>query len=166
MLLCAKIGEINNIICQCRNCKQTQTKSQSKKFGSGGSKAILEKTGGKCWYCGVKLTDNSRINDPNLSVKQKATMFTIDHYKPITEKGSRRGFTNLLPCCNKCNNLKGRGSQEWLRAQLIFIQNKWPRFNHTQYQFLLNHGTKLESFGEYIFYFEEYNLSVEDKNGE
>ena len=151
MLLCAKTSEINT-------AKNRNTYAQKKKFGSGGAKAILEKTGGKCWYCGVVLTDNSRINDPKLSVKHKATMFTIDHYVPMATGGSRTKSTNLLPCCNQCNNFKGRGSQEWLRTKLLFIKNSWPKFTHHQYEFLVNHGIHLEAFGKYTFFFEEYKL--------
>lgn len=145
---------------------ERNTFAQKKKFGSGGAKAILEKTGGKCWYCGVILTDNSKINS-NLPDKLKRTMFTIDHIIPMAKGGNRFKFSNLVPCCNYCNNTKGCSSNEYLRMRLLFYKNNWPIFTAHLYEFLVSKGINLDRFGEYIFFFEENNLlALEEKSGD
>lgn len=148
--------------CHCSECIRTtrnnRTYAQTRKFGAGGSQAILDKTNGHCWYCGVILTDNKEINNPKLSTKAKRTMFTIDHIVAMAKGGSRGRNENLVPCCNYCNNLKGSGDYDFLRMQLLFIKNHWPTFSHRHYEFLIEHGINLAKFGKYVFYFEEKNL--------
>ena len=51
-----------------------------------------KKCGGRCWYCGA--------------LPAPGEIITIDHAKPRS-RGGLSWDDNLLPACNRCNNLKG-----------------------------------------------------------
>lgn len=53
---------------------------------------ILELSDYKCFYC---RADFSNLNQP-----------TIDHIRPLSKGGSNLK-SNLIACCEKCNNSKG-----------------------------------------------------------
>lgn len=61
-------------------------------------KNLLQRTGGKCFYCGVRLFKKRKGH------RAKAT---IDHYIPKAEGGSN-ARENLVPACSSCNKEKGR----------------------------------------------------------
>ena len=54
-------------------------------------KRILDKTGGKCFYCEKPL---------------QISEMTIDHFIPKLKGGSNT-IDNFVPSCDKCNRLKG-----------------------------------------------------------
>ena len=58
--------------------------------------AVLAKTGGKCFYCGVSLAVRG----------SGATKYHCDHAFPLVRGGSDDP-ANLLPACAKCNGRKG-----------------------------------------------------------
>ena len=51
----------------------------------------MGKCAGRCWYCGT-LPEPDRL--------------TVDHAKPKS-LGGKNYDSNLLPACERCNNLKG-----------------------------------------------------------
>ena len=75
-------------------------------------KLIFEKTGGKCLYCGVDLTN---------------TKWQADHFHPIIrhpEKGiclypKLDTIDNLFPSCAPCNNFKSSLSIEGYRYRVL-----------------------------------------------
>ena len=63
---------------------------------------VFWKTRGKCFYCEKEF---SGIHDPG---------FTIEHLIPIS-KGGQDEFSNVFPCCKKCNSSRGNlPLYEWL----------------------------------------------------
>ena len=61
-----------------------------------------------CFYCGKKLTTNNA---------------TYDHIIPIC-KGGKTTESNIVRCCNKCNNIKGG----YTVSELIDVLNKRLRW--------------------------------------
>lgn len=69
---------------------------------------LREKQGGKCCYCGVKMTPP--VNRTKRR-GQPATMETLEHLCRLADGGGNRR-DNLALACYSCNN--GRGSLDWL----------------------------------------------------
>lgn len=72
---------------------------------------ILEKTGGKCWYCGDKVVLGALAADKiipglQLTPAQKRRKFHVDHKIPRS-RGGTDNFENLVPSCALCNASKG-----------------------------------------------------------
>jgi 5-methylcytosine-specific restriction endonuclease McrA len=66
-------------------------------------KRLEQDWGAFCFYCHRPLT----------WVWGKDSFFTIDHYIPKAEGGTDE-YNNLVPCCDRCNNLKGDTKpEEW-----------------------------------------------------
>lgn len=64
---------------------------------------VFKKNKGKCIYCEQEFRD---IYDPR---------FTIEHLIPIS-KGGPDIFSNVFPCCRKCNSNRGSMQlNDWLR---------------------------------------------------
>lgn len=53
--------------------------------------AVWAKSGGQCWYCGVMTNPFEN--------------FHADHIHPVIDGGTN-DLTNLVPCCQRCNNEK------------------------------------------------------------
>ena len=66
--------------------------------------AVLEKTGGLCWYCGEELI--------------KLFNSSLDHVIPRAHGGDS-SFRNIVPCCKPCNVLKSDKDLEEFR--LLFF---------------------------------------------
>ena len=70
---------------------------------------ILSKTGGKCFYCGCKLNDET---------------LTRDHFLPVLrgkfgkKYPERDVLTNMVPSCQPCNQYKDDLSIEELRDKV------------------------------------------------
>jgi hypothetical protein len=62
---------------------------------------VWDKSGGRCWYCGVQT--NPFIN------------FRVDHVVPVADNGTNE-LSNLVPCCHDCNASKGAKHVEAFRA--------------------------------------------------
>lgn len=67
--------------------------------GSKVRAAVWEKTGGRCWYCGVQTIPWRN--------------FCIDHVVDGIDD-----LENVVPCCRRCNGRKGKRGVEHLRAIL------------------------------------------------
>ena len=149
------------------------TRSQIKKFGGINIvKKVLNKTKGKCWYCGIVLLPTK--NKTTLEYQNK--MLSFDHLNPKSKEG-KNTYYNLVPACCSCNNKKANGGINFLRTKLLFKKNNWPEFSLTLYEFLCSKGIELhnitlydlnsDKYEKYTFFFEQNNLVVsEDKNGD
>lgn len=73
---------------------------------SGTAKKVLNKTMGKCFYCGCDLPKDTYIFDDNDSVISSRRNWDVDHVIPISKGGTYR-FDNLVPACRTCNRSKG-----------------------------------------------------------
>ena len=108
---------------------------------------VFDKSGGRCWYCGIELMIESR----NQLTPQT---YCIDHVMPIN-KGGKHEMSNLVACCWTCNNLKRTYTIEEFRALMTRLKNNMPRFSAEQTNFMNSHGIKLPEFTSHVFYFEE-----------
>ena len=61
--------------------------------------------GGRCWYCGGLPED-----------------LTVDHARPRS-RGGKNEDGNLLPACDRCNNLKANQTvsefRKWVKVRVI-----------------------------------------------
>lgn len=57
------------------------------------------RAGGKCEYCGVRVTHAKRD-------RPKPTSATMDHVMPLSKGGHTRK-NNMVLCCYACNQAKG-----------------------------------------------------------
>lgn len=53
---------------------------------------VFQRDGNKCGYCGCSLNDENK---------------TIDHIIPVSKKGSKSDYKNVVACCLSCNSKKG-----------------------------------------------------------
>ena len=87
-------------------------------------KYLWVKSGGLCWYCGVRLYSPGEAN----TEAKKQLIFTADHVHPRSRGG--RGRANKVPACKYCNSHKSSRSveefREWLQAR-VFDKAKHPR---------------------------------------
>lgn len=67
---------------------------------------VYKRTGGKCWYCGVKLSLE----------RGKKNRMTLDHVIPKS-KGGTSDLDNLVPACRWCNTGKADSPLEVFRQR-------------------------------------------------
>lgn len=79
-------------------------KSLSKKMKN----EIIEKSDGKCFYCGITLDDD---------------LIEYDHVHPFS-KGGEDNFENLVAACYLCNSYKSDKTLEEFRESLINFKEK------------------------------------------
>jgi CRISPR/Cas system Type II protein with McrA/HNH and RuvC-like nuclease domain len=110
---------------------------------------IFKKSSGKCFYCGKALVLNGGSH--------RKDYMTCDHLIPRS-KGGTAYFHNLVPCCRRCNNIKGdTKSIEQFRFELSMdhFQKKYRiRFTQKHLDFLhkvLNVKIPVRMF---VFHFE------------
>lgn len=72
-------------------------------------RAVWEKTGGRCWYCGCVTIFRASIGGGYLENESH-----FDHQKPYV-KGGEMSIENLVLACGKCNLSKGKLSVEEFR---------------------------------------------------
>lgn len=120
----------------------------------GNNKRILIwlKTNGKCFYCGI---DTSMIegNDKNA--------FRVDHVIPVAVGGGDE-IDNLVPCCNACNNAKGKRTLEefkFYRWQSLIEKKYGARFTRKQEKALKKMGFEFP-MPSYVFWFEKQNIKI------
>lgn len=100
--------------------------------------AVWDKTGGKCWYCGIQMNP---WRD-----------FCVDHFLARAAGGSDE-IENLVPACRSCNMRKGSRSLESLRRRLA--GEVIPTFTAAQLEYLHQQGITITPPAvEYTFYFE------------
>ena len=99
--------------------------------------AIYEKSNGRCFYCGVKLSYEIGLDN---------TMH-IDHITPRV-KGGKNNIENLNPSCKLCNASKGTKSIDEFRfhvARKKRFENEPVVFSREQIEWLaINYGVTLD----------------------
>lgn len=108
-----------------------------------------DKTGGRCWYCGVKLNPWKT--------------FCVDHVVPQSEGGGPE-VENLVPSCKVCNEKKGIRSVEEFRSILATVDGKF--FTADQIDFLKSeYGIDLSYLraDTYVFYFERMQNTGQER---
>lgn len=69
---------------------------------------IIDKSNGKCFYCGITLDDD---------------LIEFDHVHPFS-KGGKDNFENLVAACYLCNSYKSDKTLEEFRESLINFKEK------------------------------------------
>jgi CRISPR/Cas system Type II protein with McrA/HNH and RuvC-like nuclease domain len=111
------------------------------------------KTNGLCFYCGRQLVIGA-CNEKN--------NFVVDHLIPTTV-GGNNSISNLIPCCNRCNCVKGHQHIERFRFLLWQreIESKYgARFSQEQIKALEKMGFKID-IPIYVFWFELQNIEID-----
>lgn len=109
-----------------------------KQFTKAQRKAVYDKTGGRCAYCGCEF-DIQKMQ--------------VDHIKPIYNGGTNE-IDNLLPSCRSCNHYKSTFTLEQFRENLEHIPQVLDRDN-VSYRNAKRYGIIRESKEPVIFYFEK-----------
>ena len=106
---------------------------------------VWDKTGGRCWYCGVQ-TNPWRD-------------FCVDHFLAKAAGGADT-LDNLVPCCRTCNMRKGPRGIEALRRRLA--GDGTPAFTPAQLEYLYQQGiTVPNTMPAFQFYFERIGVEGE-----
>lgn len=103
--------------------------------------AVWEKTGGRCWYCGVQ------------TVPWKT--FTADHFISVRNGGDDQ-LSNLVPACTRCNSVKNHRTLDVFR-EMVGIAER-PRFTADQLAYLdrLGIGLPDQAAPRFAFEIEEW----------
>lgn len=126
------------------------------KLSYSSRKKIFEKTGGRCWYCGIELTIDAMAGKYNHKIPPNN--FTVDHYIP-SNKGGDNGVDNLVPACSWCNLQKKDRDIDDFREYVTRLKNHIPKFTDEQLFYLKEQSISLPSVESYEFYFEKMELS-------
>lgn len=84
---------------------------------------LLNKTNGRCWYCGIIL---------DLSCDVRTDSFTRDHVIPNGDNS----ISNLVAACRSCNSVKGNRSVEYLRRRMSQRDSGIPKFSANQKEWI------------------------------
>jgi 5-methylcytosine-specific restriction endonuclease McrA len=110
--------------------------------------AVMKKTSGRCYYCGLK-------NWPTRSLRQQ--QITIDHILPRILGGTDE-MDNLVPCCRECNSAKAARPVEELRHHTALRAAKMPKFSRDQILWMRKAGLDLTAYDGFQFWFERRTL--------
>jgi|GEM_PF-1557910 len=115
--------------------------------------SILDKSNGRCWYCGTNLT---------------GTKWQADHFHPIIRYGDGKcaypqldTMANMVPSCAPCNNYKLSASVEVFRRN-VAEQERLTLQASTGLRMLNRMNRVTFSQDPVKFWFEESGLSVPD----
>lgn len=70
-----------------------------------------------CFYCGIKLVRLRLETTPHPMAKFVHNLLSRDHVEPMSLGGSKKK-RNIVLCCRKCNNAKGKRTVEQYRRFL------------------------------------------------
>lgn len=122
----------------CVDC--AKARAQRTAICKGGDRAlILEKTGGKCFYCGKVLNKRN---------------FCIDHFVPVC-LGGRDVKSNVVPACKSCNGSKNRHDIEVWRKNLAYMKEGRPKINDKILEFLAKKNIFIPEPPKHIFWYEK-----------
>ena len=74
-------------------------------FGWKKAKKIYNKTGGRCFYCGIELPKNTDFKDDGGLIVSSRRNWDIEHVIPLS-RGGTNDIDNLVPACQYCNGTK------------------------------------------------------------
>ena len=97
---------------------------------------VFEKLKGRCAYCGNDITIDN---------------MTVDHKKPKS-KGGSLSFSNCVPSCKRCNELKADGNIEDMKKKIEKTIKSLSK--NKDFQILKKYGFVKLKKEPIIFYFE------------
>ncbi|VXB83319.1 HNH endonuclease [Exiguobacterium sp. 8H] len=110
-------------------------------------RAIFEKSGGRCWYCGCRLEEKGWHADHFEPIRRNWTDGTCIHPELDTEE-------NKVPACGSCNIQKGSLSLESFRNKISGFINSLNQY-HSQYAVAKRYGLIEEQTTDVVFWFEK-----------
>ncbi|MOA44368.1 hypothetical protein D3C78_1666370 [compost metagenome] len=115
-------------------------------------KAIWDKSGGKCWYCGCYLPLKGWHADHVEPIIRNWWENTSLHHDRDVEE-------NKVPCCASCNIQKGSLSVEGFRRKIAQYVNSLNSYSN-QYKMAIKFGLVQESGIDVKFWFERRGESI------
>ena len=112
--------------------------STRKKLTAAERRAVYDKLGGRCAYCGCDLAYED---------------MQVDHFLPIRGGEDRDKLGNMLPACRSCNHYKRGNTLEGWRKMLEATPETLERDCYT-YRQAVRFGTVTPTPKKIIFYFE------------
>jgi len=86
---------------------------------------VFNKTDGRCYYCGVELTEyRKKPTTRAIGWKIDRTVFCVDHFLPKSSGGTD-AIDNLVPSCHACNTQKKNYDIEEFRRRTLGKNNKF-----------------------------------------
>ena len=85
--------------------------------------AVLERDGRCCWYCRVKIEENSDGLTDGLAL-------TVDHWIPLC-RGGTNAMVNLVCACSRCNELKGNCMPDDFQGTARSASSTWGYWKDT-----------------------------------
>jgi len=112
-------------------------------------KAIWDKTGGHCYYCGLALTPDGQeiISGPYQSWME------VDHVTPRAQGGIDT-VENLVPSCRACNCSKGNKSLDEYRSFVAIKKSGRPNMSREIVAWLDSVGFQFPALPIHRFWFE------------
>ena len=122
-------------------------KQSAFRTGKSTNSKLLDRTNGRCWYCGITL---------KLTCNVCPEMFTRDHVIP----NGNNDPSNLVASCHSCNSTKGNRPVEYLRNRMRMKIARIPRFSSDQKKWMKDvlgvdaetdqrfHGSQIKFYGE------------------
>lgn len=116
-------------------------------------RAIYDKSGGLCWYCGTALPEKG---------------WHADHFFPIRRNPNTKlpdlpaydVEMNMVPACASCNNMKHAGSIELFRSNIEKFIDSLNKYS-TQYKIAKRYGLIEEKPQPVVFWYEIHLPSYE-----
>jgi CRISPR/Cas system Type II protein with McrA/HNH and RuvC-like nuclease domain len=115
---------------------------------------VFNKTGGRCWYCGIEL---KMFNGEILP-----DTFMVDHAHP-KKLGGSNAYENLVPSCSNCNETKNHKTVEQFRILLAHRAAGIEKFTQNQIAWLRGHGIEIPVLPAITFWFEKQAVSDEHR---
>lgn len=126
-----------------------------RKLSKAERKAVYEKCGGHCAYCGCEITMQQ------MQVDHVIPMEFYETYQVIGKNLDE--IWNMLPACRSCNNYKSSLTIEKFRESI----ERWPLVlnrDSVTYKNAVRFGIVIPNPHPVRFYFEEIGLKLEDEN--
>lgn len=89
--------------CKVANDRRLRRRRSRNYIADGVRDAVLERDGGRCQLCGVKLYTKDRRG---ATYEECCRAFEIDHKVPLNNGGTS-DMANLQAACRRCNRSKG-----------------------------------------------------------
>lgn len=123
-------------------------------------KAVWDSTGGRCWYCGLRLSADGETITRGGGVYQ--SWMEVDHVQPKS-KGGLEVLSNMVPACSACNTTKGGKTLEEYRHHVALKRDGRPRMTSDLVEWLTKHGFQFPPIKSVTFWFEEESAEAEER---
>ena len=120
-------------------------------------RAVYDKCGGHCAYCGKEITIQEMQADHVIPME------FYESYKAVGKDIDT--IENMLPACRSCNNYKSTLTLEKFRVCI----ERWPEVlyqGNTTYRNAVRFGVEIPNPHLVQFYFEKIGLKLEDDSHE